>query len=264
MQHPVRADDLLLRPWPAPVERAHSAAGLFDDRHERRIVPWRESRIDRCIHGTFGYEHVLPEVADRPRMPTAGSTVTKSRPYIADSDASARLDTLETRISSPSLNAPAPQQPTSGAPALGPTRRRKRRRLPARAPPGWPRQERRARSSSSRRWVDHPSDRTPAAPVFFTENAVIGTALGDPPAKRALDRPVGVGHRRQVRLCLDTQVHRLEARQAQRVGEVSKLESEGEVRRRDPSNPSGAPSTGRCDMTSRRRRIVSERRFTCA
>src|SRR5258707_6749557 len=69
MEHRVRADSLLLRTWSAAVERAHSTASLFDDRHECRIVPWSEPRIDRCIRGTLGYEHVLPEVAERPRMP---------------------------------------------------------------------------------------------------------------------------------------------------------------------------------------------------
>ena len=65
--------------------------------------------------------------------------------------------------------------------------------------------------------------------LLLAEDSVAGASLLRSAPKGALDRSVGVGHRRPVGLRLDAKVERPEAGQAQRVGEIGQLERECEV-----------------------------------
>jgi hypothetical protein len=51
----------------------------------------------------------------------------------------------------------------------------------------------------------------------------------EPRTNSFLDRPIGFRHRRSVRLGVDPQVGRAEARQADRVGGIGEVEREREV-----------------------------------
>ena len=69
----------------------------------------------------------------------------------------------------------------------------------------------------------------PGDAELLAEDRVAGPLGREPLAQRQLDRPVGLGHRRQVGLGLDHQVGGPEARDRDRVGDVGELEREREV-----------------------------------
>ena len=60
VEQPIRRDNLLLRPRWAPVERAHPSPRLLHDRHQRRVVPGGDARVDGSVDRPFGDERVLP------------------------------------------------------------------------------------------------------------------------------------------------------------------------------------------------------------
>ena len=69
-------------------------------------------------------------------------------------------------------------------------------------------------STTQRRWLK------PLEPSSSPTHRVPRAGAGQRAADAVLDRPVGVGHRGQVRLGVDPQVHRLVAARAHRVGVV--------------------------------------------
>ncbi len=64
---------------------------------------------------------------------------------------------------------------------------------------------------------------------LLAEHAVLGALAGEALAERLLDRPVGLGHRRPVRLRLDEQVARAKAAERDRIGRIGEREGEREV-----------------------------------
>src|SRR5205814_6263829 len=80
---------------------------------------------------------------------------------------------------------------------------------------------------------DPPYRRVPAAPVpaarLLAEHRLTAPALPDSRAHRLLGGAVRLRHRSQIRLRLDTQIERTEARERDRVGGVRKLVREAEV-----------------------------------
>ena len=100
-----------------------------------------------------------------------------------------------------------------------------------------------ARPDAPRRWILDPIDGTKSfvrgVPLWGTLVAVVAVLLPDhalarplrcdPLAEQALDRAVGVGDRRQVRLRVDDEVGGAETGKRDRVGEIGELEGEGEI-----------------------------------
>jgi hypothetical protein len=220
VQQPVRGDDLLLRAWRSAVESAHTAAWLLHDRHERRVVPGGEPRIDGCIDGTFATSACCQKSPSERACQAARSTATRSRPYIDDTEASARRGTAETRILSPSLNAPSPRAahqrwPSPGEEMTPQTTWSSRSSAIRVAHTGTPREKFFVPSIGS---MTH---RTPASSPPSSSPKTPSPGRLPPIRSRSARSTAGLG--------LDAQVERTEARQAERVGEVGKLEGEGKV-----------------------------------
>jgi hypothetical protein len=87
--------------------------------------------------------------------------------------------------------------------------------------------------------VDDPARRRPVVAFLLAENTLAATVARNPFAQCTLDGSVGVRNRAPVRLRLDTEVRRAEARERQRVGVVGEREGEGEVVGDAPTLPTG-------------------------
>ena len=75
--------------------------------------------------------------------------------------------------------------------------------------------------------VDDPPDRAAVVALLLAQHALAGAGDCDSFPQRALDGPVGIRDRRQVRLGLNLKIERAKPWQAQGVGEVGKLEGKG-------------------------------------
>jgi hypothetical protein len=235
VQQPVRADDLLLRPWRPAVERGHKAAGLLQDRHERRVVPRREPRIHGCIDRPFGDEGVLPEIAEGTGVPDGRLDSHEVAPVRRR-----HRGVSETRNRRDPDCLPVPKRALATCRPPAVAERRSRDDAADDLVLSLERDQRRPDRNAAREVlrpvdrIDHPPDRTDAGAFLLAHDALARTAGRDALPQCALDHTIRVRHGRRVRLGVDAEVDSAEPPQAQRVGEVGKLEGESEVGGRHP------------------------------
>ena len=206
-----------------PSSVAPPSAGFFDDRDERGDVPERHDRVDRDVERAFGDEHVLPEVADTARAPAAvrrGRAVLSPMPSVVEPllrvprerqlRVGDRATTGDDRDrASPSRNAPSPRPahqrmssagadatPTTSSPACSSADQRRPDRHAAHV----------ALRAVDR--VDDPAElgvgrAAPGSSPNSSPSTACPVVRREPLADRALDRLVGLAHRREVGLGRD-------------------------------------------------------------